>query len=243
MKFSYSAVWSDTVGLIRANATILAAIAGVFVFLPALLLAYFLPQPQTAQPDEALRVMMEYLNEVWPWHLLANVVGMVGAIAMLLLLLGRRGTTVGGLIATALAILPFYLLASICSGILLVIGFILLFVPGFYLIGRLAPVGPVVVAEGRRNPIDVIQRALQLTKGKGWAVTGLVLLVAIAGSILSLAVTAVLGIVLALVGGDIGRFLILVLQALGGAVLTTVLIALLAAIYRALSESAAAVFD
>ena len=84
----------------------------------------------------------------------------------------------------------------------------------------------------------MIQRALQMTKGKGWAGTGLVLLVAIAGSILSLAVTAVLGIVLVLVAGDVGRFLILVLQALGGAVLTTVLIALLAAIYRALSDSA-----
>src|SRR4051812_38184352 len=49
MSFSYNAVWEDAVRLLRQHAPLLAAIAGVFLFLPALLFAVFLPQPTPPQ--------------------------------------------------------------------------------------------------------------------------------------------------------------------------------------------------
>jgi hypothetical protein len=33
MKFSYSAVWNDTVALLRSHGSLLLAIAGVFIFI------------------------------------------------------------------------------------------------------------------------------------------------------------------------------------------------------------------
>jgi len=246
MKFSYTAIWNDTVGMLRANASLLAALAGAFIFLPALLTAYFLPQPEPTGINEMIRQFREYFAANWPWVLLGGLAGMVGAIAILQLLLGRAGRTVGEIIAAAFALLPFYFLATLLSNLLLVIGLLCLIVPGLYLIGRLAPIGPVVVAESRRNPVDAIKRAFDLTKGRGWAVAGLFLLVAVAGGLISLAVNAVLGIPFALLGGDgVGRLLAMVVHALTGAILTTVLIVLAAAIYRALGhrDSAAAAVD
>ena len=42
MKFSYSEVWADTVAMLRENLAIIAALAGVFLFLPTLLAAYLI---------------------------------------------------------------------------------------------------------------------------------------------------------------------------------------------------------
>ena len=51
MKISYSAVWADTAALLRSHASLIATVAGVFIFLPGLLVAYFLPQPEPASFD------------------------------------------------------------------------------------------------------------------------------------------------------------------------------------------------
>src|SRR6185437_17138364 len=49
MRFSYNQVWEDTLRLLRENAALLAAIAGVFLFLPALLVAVLVPPPVPPQ--------------------------------------------------------------------------------------------------------------------------------------------------------------------------------------------------
>lgn len=242
MKFSYSAVWDDTATMLRGNASLLLAIAGVFLFFPALIIGYALPQPE-AEPGRIVEVMTVYFSANWHWFLLANIINMVGAIAMLLLLLDREGRTVGGAIAAAIPILPFYFAGAVLSNLIIILGFFALIVPGLYLFGRLAIIGPVIVAD-ERNPVRAIARAFQLTKGKGWAVFGLVLLVAIAGVIVSWALTAVLGSVsLLLLGDRIGGLLVVILEALMSAVLSTILVVLAAAIYRRLAESVERVFD
>ena len=38
MKFSYSAVWDGTVRIFRGNASLLLAVAGVFLFLPLVII-------------------------------------------------------------------------------------------------------------------------------------------------------------------------------------------------------------
>jgi hypothetical protein len=122
---------------------------------------------------------------------------------------------------------------------IIVAGLLLLIVPGVYLAGRLTAAGPVLVAEGRRNPIDIIRRSFALTKGRGWAVIGLLLLVFVAFYILSLAITFVLGALLLLLDrateGSVGTFLLMVLGAAVGAVFNTVLMGLTASIYRRLA--------
>jgi hypothetical protein len=239
MKFSYSAVWADVVALLRAHASLIATVAGVFIFLPGLLLAYFIPQPETQDFGRLGEIWVEYLNANWHWMLLNSLVSMIGSIAILLLIFARN-ISVGGAISAALALLPFYFLASLLGSILIGLGFILLIIPGAYLIGRLGPLNALVVAESRRNPIDAVGRAFALTKGNGWAVLGLILIVAIPAMIAIGVATTLLGILFVLVAGqDLAQMLILIVRTAGNAALVTLLLVLNAAIYRQLNPGAA----
>ncbi|HYW15548.1 MAG TPA: hypothetical protein VE891_05275 [Allosphingosinicella sp.] len=235
MKFSYSAVWADAVALLRGNASLLPTVAGVFLFLPALLVAYLLPQPEGAESFERLgQLWGEYAEANWPWLLVSRIVGMIGSIAILLLLFAR-GITVGGAIAAALALLPAYFIASLLQTVGIVFGLLLLVIPGLYLMGRLGPLNSVVVAEGHRNPIAALGRCWALTKGHGWAILGLILIIGIAAAIVVAVASNLLGILFVLVAGqDFGRLLALIVATAGNAAMMTLLLVLSAAIYRQL---------
>jgi hypothetical protein len=238
MKFSYSAVWDDTAALIRANAPLILALVGVFVFFPTLLVSYLLPPPPIA-PADPLRAVVEFYHANWYWLLLEGLVVMVGSLAILKLILARGGTSVGGAIAGGFALLPFYFLASLFAGVMIGVGAFLFLLPGLYLFGRLAPLPAVLVAEGRRNPVDALQRTFALTKGNGWAIFGLVLLVAIPGLVVTTVIDWLLGIVLITVAGKaLGLLLGTIVASATSAALATLLIVLYAALYRRLTAPA-----
>lgn len=242
MTFSYSAVWDDTARLLRENARLLAAIAGVFIFLPGLLVDHYLPPPEPAVANRVVEAMVGYYSDNWPWLLLQALISMVGTAAMLRLLL-VRGTSVAGALGFALLLLPFYFLLSVAVTIIVFVGFALLVVPGLYLIGRLVPAAPIMVAENRRNPIEAIRRSFAITGGRGWAVFGLVFIVGLVGLI----ATGVAGIMLGLgfvlaFGRELGSFLGEIAGSALAALFAAVMLTLYAAIYRALAgpDSAAA---
>src|SRR5687768_11598737 len=99
MKFSYSEVWNGTVELLRANAAIVIALAGVFIFLPALIMAHFIPSPVVEKPEDFVRMWSEYLTVNGHWLLLSRLITMVGVISLLLHFIIPRGATVGALMA------------------------------------------------------------------------------------------------------------------------------------------------
>lgn len=238
MSFSYSNVWDETVRTLRAHSTLLLAVAGVFLFLPSLIAGYAAPSPQ----EQGLAAIMGHYRENFWIIFIVQLIAFIGNLALLILVLDDRHPTVGGSIQTALMMLPAYFLVSLLSGFMLVIGLFLLVFPFFYLIGRLSAVGPALVAEGRRNPLDVIRRSFEITKGNGWAVVGLMLLVFVAFYVLMLAITLVFGSILLLIdrstGGSVGAFLLLVLNSAVGAAFNTVLMVLVASIYRRLTNGA-----
>jgi hypothetical protein len=240
MKLSYSAIWADTAALLRSHASLIATVAGVFIFLPGLLVAYFLPQPEPANLERIGQLWVDYLSAHWPMLLLNTLVSMIGSIAILLLLFARD-ISVGGAIAAAVALLPAYFVASVLSSVAIGFGFVLLIVPGLYLLGRLGPVNAVVVAEARRNPVAAISRCWALTQGHGWAILGLILIVAIAAAIVVGAASTLLGIVFVLVAGqDIGQLLVLIVRTAGNSAMIVLLLVLNAALYRALGEGRSA---
>lgn len=240
MPLSYSAIWDDLTALLRSHASLIATVAGVFLFLPGLLVAYFLPQPEPVDMGRIGQLWMEYLNANWHWLLLNSLVGMVGSIAILLLIFARD-ISVGGAIAAAVALLPTYFIASLLSSLAMGVGIFLLIVPGLYLLGRFAPLNAVVAAEAHRNPIAALRRCWALTRGQGWAILGLFLIVALTAAIIVGIATTLLGIVFILVAGqDVGQLLTLIVRTAGNAALIVLLLVLGAALYRRLSEGRSA---
>jgi len=247
MSFSYNAVWEDTVRLLRQNAPLLAAIAGVFLFLPNLLFAVVLPppvQPPGGDPQRAFQILLDYYQTALPWLLLISLFTMVGTLAMLRLVFA--GDTVGGALVHGLILTPFYFLLSMICGLMIGFGLVLLFVPGLYLFGRLAPFPAVLVAENRRNPFDAIGRTFALTKGHGWAILGIIVVVMIVAFIAMGVADTLFGLIFVLAAGqELGKTLTAVVSSALGAALATLLVMLYAAAYRALAGTAsvAAAFE
>jgi hypothetical protein len=236
-KFSQNAAWADTLQLTRAHWAALVAIAGVFNFLPVLLVNHFFPLPEATASTAVWRL---FIREAILWYALESFVVMIGSAAMLRLVFARGGT-VGGALLFAILLLPAYSTLLILNGTLVFFGLLLLIVPGLYLWGRLIPAGAAMVAEDSRRPIRMMKRSFEITSGNGWQVFGLYVLVLLPGAVLIFAVEQVSGLLFILVAGqDLGKLLTEIILALLNAALATLLTILSAAIYRALAAPEAA---
>lgn len=237
-KFTQNAAWADTVRLTRTHWAALIAIAGVFNFLPTLLVNHFYPMPEPPA-DADFQARFQLMADYYRTHslvvVLQSVVVMVGSAAMLRLVFARSGT-VGGALIFAITLLPVYSILVILMNLAVGIGFVLLVVPGLYIWGRLIPAGPAMVAEERRNPIDALKRGFELSQGHGWLIVGLYLLVMIPGTLLALVVSQLSGILFIVAAGQqLGMLLGMIVLCAVSALVATILTMLTAAIYRALA--------
>jgi hypothetical protein len=241
MRISYSAIWEDTVRLLRAHASLAAALAGVFFFLPALLIGHFLPMPQASDANEMLRQFIEHVGGNIHWMLLSTLATAAGTLAILFLIFRSGGISVGAAITAAFGLLLPYVLAFVPSMLAIGLGLGLFIIPGLYLAGRLTPLAPVMVAENERNPLAALGRTWRLTKGHGWAIFGLALLVFVAGLVLSAVVGGLIGLVLLVAFPEgLARFLSLIVTTATSTAVQVVMLFLYAAIYRALAGRPAA---
>jgi hypothetical protein len=237
-KFTQNAVWADTLRLTRTHWAALIAIAGVFNFLPTLLVNHFFPMgdpPADADMQTYVRLMLDYYRHNSLVLVLQSFVLMTGSAAMLRLVFARGGT-VGGAIVYAALLLPVYSILIVLMNLAIGAGFVLLIVPGLWLWGRLLPAGAAMVAEDRRNPLDALKRGFALSAGHGWLIVSLYLLVLIPGMILILALSQISGIAfIAAAGQELGTLLATIVLCAGEAVVTTILTMVTAAVYRALA--------
>jgi hypothetical protein len=237
-KFTQNDVWAETLRLMRAHWAALIAIAGVFNFLPTLLVNHFYPMPEPASGTDVAAIFqqtMAYYRETALPLVLQSFVVMVGSAAMLRLVFARGGT-VGGALVYALMLLPVYSILIVLMNLAVGLGFVLLIVPGLYLWGRLIPAGPAMVAEDRRNPVDALKRGFALSEGHGWVIVTLYLLVMIPATILLLVIQQLSGILFILVAGqETGTFLAMIVLCAGTALVAALLTMLTAAVYRALA--------
>jgi hypothetical protein len=108
---------------------------------------------------------------------------------------GRRDSSAGDLLRSVSPVVLTLIIVSILAGLATGIGFILLIVPGLYLMTIWSVIAPVVVVE-RTGVFDSFGRSRALVKGHGWQVFGVIVLVVV----LLLVVTIITAILIDAVG-------------------------------------------
>ena len=117
------------------------------------------------------------------WGLLSAVVSIVGFFWVQGALVeavrdvrdGSVDLSIGDLYRRTQSRLPALISAGLLAGIGIVLGFILLIVPGLYLLTRWLFITPAIVLE-RRSAGEAFGRSHELMKGHGWSVFGLLIL-------------------------------------------------------------------
>ena len=233
---SLAGIWDDAGRMLRANAGVLSAVAGVFLLLPATLIARFAPQPPRTDGFELYaEALRDYFANSWAAQLAAAAASAIGVIAIYLLLIETPRLTVAAALRRALVLVPGYFAVSMIVVFAAGFGFLFLIVPGLYLLARLVCAGPVVATESPNAPLTALQRAWTLSRGRAWSILLMLAGVYLVASILSVAVQDGVGALLLLTAGRSGVVLTVLslLQGLVSAAFGTVLTVVIAAIYRA----------
>lgn len=194
MKLSLGQVFADAAALWRADRDLLVRVSAVFFFLPAFALALFLPDPaplaESATDMQRMQAIAAYAQDTLPWTLSAQVVGMIGVIALYRSYLGVR-RPMGEQLTAALAQLPLFAAALLLAFAMFAGGFLLFVMPGLYVAGRVFLAGPAMIAEERREPIDVLARSMELSRGNGWALFSVQAVILVPGWFMGLLVGGV----------------------------------------------------
>lgn len=241
-KFDMGAAWDDTLNLLRSHTALTGTIAAVFLFLPSLAVAWFGPVPiepaEGADFGAVMAALSANVSQMLPYQLILGILTIVGSLGILRLWLSRSATSVGEALLFGLMLLPTMIAVQILTGLMVGLGFILLIIPGFYLVGRFTAVAPLVADRGEKNPLAAIRGSWDLTRGNGWSIFFFLFLVTVVIVIAAVIIGVVFGIA---ASGDsaAGRMLGGFVEAAFGAIGTVVTIAVTASVYRQLAISGA----
>ncbi|MXO69324.1 hypothetical protein GRI72_10850 [Altererythrobacter marinus] len=259
MKFDMGRAWSEAVSLLSANKELLAVIAGIFIFLPNLALALFVPEamegPAALDPEDPMAAVQGFYAANGLWFFLVAIVQSIGTLSLLALLHDRR-PTVGEAIRTGLIVLLPYFAAQV----LLVIGLaialgvpvgvagllggttaavvlsLLAVVVAIYVMVKVSLVSPVMVLGNTLNPVRALRDSWQLTKGNSLRLFAFYLLLLIAIVIAAMVITMVIGLFVAMLGETTAGLLVGgVLNGILTTIWSVVFVCVLAAVYRQLS--------
>lgn len=189
MTIDLAAALADARRLWRRDRALLLRLAGPFLFLPAFASLLLLPEAATgpaATPEAAQAAMVAWLVANAHWIAARLAIDLFGVAAVMTLYLDRGHATVGDAIGRAVRLFPAYLFAALLAWGLVLAGLLALIVPGLYIVGRMTMVGPAVVAERRVRPGEAIVRSIELTRGSGWLLLGVVAATLTAGYVVTL---------------------------------------------------------
>jgi hypothetical protein len=145
-----------------------------------------------------INAVVGYLLQDGALALIASIVSLVvatfyqGMVVQLVrdVIDGRRDSSVGDLLRSVSPVVLTLIVVSILAGIATGIGFLLLIVPGLWLMTIWSVIAPVVVVE-RTGVFESFGRSRALVKGHGWQVFGVIILVVVLLLVVAIA-TAIL---------------------------------------------------
>lgn len=145
----------------------------------------------------------------------------------------NRSSSIGRYFASAIRNLPVIVLLSIVSTILFALGWMLLVVPGLWLMGVFSVFVPAIVIEGAG--FRALRRSAELTKNYRWPIIGAMILVFLCLILLWLVLGVVVSLAFAaIVGGS--AFIGILLQAVGNGLTYGIFSIAVALIYARLKE-------
>lgn len=128
-KLDMGVAWTTATGLIGANRDTISAIAGLFLFLPSLAAALFIPEATTTvapgggneDPQVAMQAALDQITALyadnWPVLLAVSIAGFIGSLSLLALLSDRGHPTVGEALGTGIKAIPAYIAAQLLSAL------------------------------------------------------------------------------------------------------------------------------
>ncbi|ANU08754.1 glycerophosphoryl diester phosphodiesterase membrane domain-containing protein [Paraurantiacibacter namhicola] len=264
MKFDMGAAWRDATTMMAGNKEVLLVVAGIFFFLPALVVGLMVPSltdilGSTTDP-EAMQEQLLALYAGYGWlFVLAGLAQVAGYIALLALLRDASRPTVGDAIKAGLVgMIPAfvgYILASVLIGLVLmllvgaaalagstaltVIVSILALVIAIYMYVKFSLLTPVIALEGTYNPIKALARSWKLSKGNSLRLFLFYLLLFIVYFIVAMVVGLVVGLLVFALGDTLGLTINAILSGLIGAGFAIIFVSVLAAIHRQLAGPSA----
>ena len=239
MKLDQMKCWNDAMALLGAHKEAVAAIAGVFILLPNLLWAQFVGEPPIegmTDPAEINAAQFAFLVDHSFSLFASNLVIAFGTLALYILFAPNQQGTVADVLKAAAGLFIFFFIANIMVAFALFFGFILLIIPGLYLLGRFALVPMVVADRGERNPVEALKTNWALTKNNGWSIFFFLAIIILVGGITVLVAGLVAGLISGLINGGQGISLLENLVSSGlGTVFQVILVAVIASIYQQLT--------
>lgn len=180
VKFDMGAAWDDAMTLVKAHLPLTSILAGIFLFLPGMVMALLGPAPLTppadVTPDQMFALAWADMRQQLPWIIAIAIASTLGSVAILRLWLARSGTSVGEALTFAFAMIPTMIAIFLIQSALFGIAFLLLVIPMIYLIGRFAAVYPLLADRDFKNPLAALQGSWALTRGNGWRLAFFIIL-------------------------------------------------------------------
>jgi hypothetical protein len=270
MKFDMSAAWRDATAMIGANREVLLVVAGIFFFVPSLILAFAVGDMEElamANPEDIQQAVLAMYAD-WGWlFVLVSLATMIGYLALLALLRDNNRPTVGeaikiGLIGLLPAIGAYVVLmlglgvvVALLAGLagasgnaaIAALAAIIIVVVVVYVMVKVSLSGPVIAIEKVYNPFRILARSWQLTKGNSFRLFLFYLLLVVAYLVISIVIGMIVAVLILALGESAGTIVNALLSGVVGAVAYTVFVAVLAAAHRQLagpsSQAVATTFE
>jgi hypothetical protein len=242
-KIDLNRVWDDARAMGAANKDLLAAIAGMFVLLPSVLAAIMMKVPEKVPedlpPGDALQLMVQHYADNWFIFMPLSLIVSFSLLAMLVLLLRPERLTVAESLKAGLVLIPGYFIANFLQSIAFSVGLMLLVLPGLYILARFSLIAAVAAAEQCGNPIEQLRRSFELTRGNGWRILLMLVILYVTAQIVSGVLTTMIGLVAVfLLPEDLAGLLVSIVGGLVTATLVAFIALISAAIYRETAQAA-----